>query len=138
MLAQKLILSYGSKLFFQFIEIAVIISVTRIAGPAVLGTAALHLSLKVMNVEGGEVITTPMTFISTNHAILYNNAVHVFADIEEDTLNIRVEEIQKLITSKTKVILVVHYGGHACDMDPILEMAREKDIKVIEDAAHAC
>ncbi len=101
-------------------------------------TAALHLALKVMDVEGGEVITTPMTFISTNHAILYNNAVPVFADVEEDTLNISADEIQKLITSRTKAILVVHYGGHACDMDPILEMAREKDIKVIEDVAHAC
>ena len=63
MRAQKLILSYGSKLFIQFIEIAVSISVTRIAVPAVLGTAALHLSLKVMNVERGEVITTSMTLI---------------------------------------------------------------------------
>lgn len=101
-------------------------------------TAALHLALKVIDIEGGEVITTPMTFISTNHSILYNNAIPVFADIEEDTLNISVDGIQKLITSRTKAILAVHYGGHACDMDPILEMAREKDIKVIEDAAHAC
>ena len=68
-------------------------------------TAALHLALKGMNVEGGEVITTPMTFISTNHAILYNNAIPVFADIEKDTLNIRVDEIEKLITSNTKAIL---------------------------------
>jgi len=51
-------------------------------------TAALHLAMKVMNVEGGEVITTPMTFVSTNHAILYNNATPVFCDIEPDTLNI--------------------------------------------------
>lgn len=101
-------------------------------------TAALHLALKVMNVEGGEVITTPMTFISTNHAILYNNAIPVFADIEEDTLNIRVDEIERLITPKTKAILVVHYGGHPCDMDPILEIAKDKGIKVIADAAHAC
>lgn len=101
-------------------------------------TAALHLALKVTNVEDGEVITTPMTFISTNHAILYNNATPVFADIEENTLNIRVDEIERLITPKTKAILVVHYGGHPCDMDPILEIARDKGIKVIEDAAHAC
>lgn len=100
-------------------------------------TAALHLALKVMDVEGSEVITTPMTFISTNHAILYNNAIPVFADIEEDTLNIRVDEIEKLITSRTRAILVVHYGGHPCDMDPILKIARAKNIKVIEDAAHA-
>lgn len=101
-------------------------------------TAALHLALKVMDVERGEVITTPMTFISTNHAILYNNAIPVFADIEEDTLNIRIDEIERLITLKTKAILAVHYGGHPCNMDPILETARDKGIKVIEDASHAC
>lgn len=101
-------------------------------------TAALHLALKVMGVEGGEVITTPMTFISTNHTILYNKATPIFADVEKDTLNIRVDEIEKLITSNTKAILVVHYGGHPCDMDSILEIARSKNVKVIEDAAHAC
>lgn len=100
-------------------------------------TAALHLGLKIMEVDGGEVITTPLTFVSTNHAILYNNAAPVFADVEEDTLNIRVDEIEKLITPRTKAVLVVHYGGHPCDMDPILEIAEEKNIKVIEDAAHA-
>lgn len=101
-------------------------------------TAALHLALLVADVEGGEVITTPMTFVSTNMAILYNNATPVFADIEEDTLNIDVKEIEKRITKKTKAIIVVHYGGHACDMDPIMEIARHHEIKVIEDAAHAC
>jgi perosamine synthetase len=101
-------------------------------------TAALHLALKVMDVEGGEVITTPMSFISTNHAILYNNAIPVFVDIKEDTLNINVDEIVKAISSKTKALLLVHYGGHPCEMDKILEIARERDLKVIEDAAHAC
>lgn len=101
-------------------------------------TAALHLALKVSGVEGGEVITSPMSFISTNHAILYNAAVPVFADIEEDTLNMRVDEIERLISRNTKAILLVHYGGHPCDMDPILEIAHSKGIKVIEDAAHAC
>jgi perosamine synthetase len=91
-----------------------------------------------MNVEGREVITSPMSFVSTNHAILYNRATPVFADIEEDTLNVRADEIEKLITPKTKAILVVHYGGHACDMDAIRETVGGKDIKIIEDAAHAC
>lgn len=102
------------------------------------GTAALHMALKAMNVEGGEVITTSLTFVSTSHTILYCNATPVYADIEEDTLNIDAREIERLITPRTKAIVVVHYGGHACDMDPILEMARERGIKVIEDAAHAC
>ncbi len=101
-------------------------------------TAALHLALKVMNVEGGEVITSPMSFISTNHAILYNDAIPVFADVEEDTLNMRVDEIERLISRNTRAILLVHYGGHACDMDPILEIAGSRGIKVVEDAAHAC
>ncbi|MDH7556573.1 MAG: DegT/DnrJ/EryC1/StrS family aminotransferase [Candidatus Methanosuratincola sp.] len=101
-------------------------------------TAALHLALKVIGVEGGEVITTPMTFISTNHAILYNNAIPVFADIEEDTLNIDVRDIERKITPRTKAIMVVHYGGHPCDLDEILALARSKGIKVVEDAAHAC
>lgn len=101
-------------------------------------TAALHVALKVMGVEGGEVITTPMSFISTSHAIIYNNAVPVFADIEEDTLNISVEEINKLVGPKTKAIIAVHYGGHPCDMDSILEIAKRNSLRVIEDAAHAC
>ena len=101
-------------------------------------TAALHLALAICNVEGGEVITTPMTFISTNHAILYNNAIPVFADIEEDTLNIDPQEVARKVTDKTRAIMVVHYGGHACDMDAIYEIARPRGLKVIEDAAHAC
>jgi len=101
-------------------------------------TAALHLALKVAGVEGGEVITTPMTFVSTNHAILYNNAIPVFADIEPDTLNIDPEDVRRKVTPRTRAIVVVHYGGHACDMDALLAIAREYGLKVIEDAAHAC
>ncbi|NQT21966.1 MAG: DegT/DnrJ/EryC1/StrS family aminotransferase, partial [Candidatus Omnitrophica bacterium] len=101
-------------------------------------TAALHLALLVAGVEKKEVITTPMTFVSTNHAILYNNATPVFCDIYEDTLNINVEEIESLITSKTRAITVVHYGGHACHMDTVLKIARKHSLKIIEDCAHAC
>jgi len=101
-------------------------------------TAALHLALKVMDVESAEVITTPITFVSTNHAILYNNATPVFCDVEPDTANISLESIEKNITKKTKAIITVHYGGHPCDMDAIIKLAKAKDIKIIEDAAHAC
>ncbi|MGA2317672.1 MAG: DegT/DnrJ/EryC1/StrS family aminotransferase [Thermodesulfobacteriota bacterium] len=111
---------------------------TRFAVAVNSGTAALHLALKVLNIEGMEVITTPMTFISTNHAILYNGGIPVFVDIEPDTLNINPTEIEKNITPKTKVLLVVHYGGHACDMDSILGIAKEKNISVVEDTAHGC
>ena len=101
-------------------------------------TAALHLSLIVAGVEGAEVITTPMTFVSTNHAILYCNAIPVFADIEPDTLNIDPQDIERKVTPRTKAIVVVHYGGHSCDMEAILATARRHDLKVIEDAAHGC
>ncbi len=102
------------------------------------GTAAIHEALRGFDVSGGEVITTSLTFVSTNHCILYENATPVFADIEEDTFNINPDEIERLITPRTKAIMVVHYGGHACDMDRILQVARPRGIRVIEDAAHAC
>lgn len=101
-------------------------------------TAALHLALKVLEIENKEIITTPMTFVSTNHAILYNNAIPVFTDIEPDTLCINPEEIKKNITRKTKAIICVHFGGHPCDMDIINKIAKLHNLFVIEDAAHAC
>jgi len=101
-------------------------------------TAALHLALMVMGVKGYEVIAPPITFISTIHAIFYNVATPVFTDIFPDTLNINVDEIKKNISPMTRAIVVVHYGGHPCDMDPILKIAKEHNIKVIEDAAHGC
>jgi perosamine synthetase len=100
-------------------------------------TAALHLALKVSNLEGKEVITTPMTFISTNMAILYNNAIPVFCDIEHDTLNMDADKIESLISERTKALLAVHYGGHSCDMDKVLSLAKEYHLLVIEDCAHA-
>ena len=62
----------------------------------------------------------------------------MFADIQPDTLNIDVKEIEKKINGRTKAIVVVHYGGHACDMDRTMALARYHDVKVIEDTAHAC
>lgn len=100
-------------------------------------TAALHLALTVADVEGAEVISTPMTFVSTNHAILYNNAIPVFADVERDTLNIDPADIERKITPKTKAIMAVDYGGHPCDFERIFEIARAHNLIVIEDAAHA-
>jgi len=96
------------------------------------------LALKIADINEREVITTPMTFISTNHAILYNGGIPVFADIEHDTLNIDYEDIKCKITANTKAIIVVHYGGHSCDMDQILNLAKEHGLIVIEDCAHAC
>jgi len=101
-------------------------------------TAALHLALIVSGVgEGDEVITTPLSFVSTNHAILYCGATPVFADVDPQTCNIDPDSIKRLITKKTKAIVCVHYGGYPCDLDAIYEIARDNNLKVIEDAAHA-
>jgi len=100
------------------------------------GTAALHLALLVANVKGKEVITTPLTFISTNHAIVYNQAKPVFADIEPDTLNIDPKSVGRLITPNTAAIVCVHYGGHACRMDELLSLAKKHRLILIEDVAH--
>ncbi|MGE3191680.1 MAG: DegT/DnrJ/EryC1/StrS family aminotransferase, partial [Vicinamibacterales bacterium] len=90
----------------------------RIGVPHVVGldsgTAALDLAMRLIGVEGREVITTPMTFVSTNHAILYNGGTPVFCDIEPDTMNIDASKIEALVTPKTRAFAVVQYGGHAC------------------------
>lgn len=100
-------------------------------------TAALHLALVAAEVKGAEVITTPMTFVSTNHAILYAGGIPVFADIEPDTLNIDPEDVARKVTARTKAILAVHYGGHPCDMDALQSIADAHGLVVIEDCAHA-
>lgn len=102
-------------------------------------TAALHLACHVLGIgKGDEVIVPSMTFVSTALAPLYCGATPVFADIEEDTLCIDPEDIERKITPRTKAIIVVHYGGHACRMAEIFGMAVIRGIKVIEDVAHGC
>ncbi len=102
------------------------------------GTAALHCCLAALDIgPGDEVITTPFTFLATANAILYLGATPVLADIDEKTYNISPAEIRKKITPRTKAIIPVHYGGLPCEMDEILSLAREFNLKVIEDAAHA-
>jgi len=102
-------------------------------------TGALKLSLDVIGLKSGdEVITTPMTFVSTNHVILYSGATPVFCDIEPDTLNIDHEKIEELITSRTKAIMIVHYSGQACALDEIRDIATQHDLKLIGDTAHGC
>lgn len=118
------------KRFAEFVGAKLAVSVNS-------ATAALHLALMVAGVEGGEVITTPMTFVSTNHAILYNNATPVFADIQADTLNIDPDDIARKVTPKTRAIIVVHYGGLPADLDRIYQIAKQHNLIVVEDAAHA-
>ena len=102
-------------------------------------TAALHLALRAAGIKfGDEVITTAMTFASTVEAILYNDATPIFADIEYGTMNIDPMDIEKKITPKTKAIIPVHFGGHPCNMDAIMDIAKKYKLQIIEDAAHAC
>ena len=102
------------------------------------GTAALHIACMAAGLkEGDELITTPITFAASANCALYCGANPVFADINEKTYNIDPLEVGKKITEKTKVIIPVDFTGQAADMEPIMELAREKGIVVIEDAAHS-
>ena len=102
------------------------------------GTAALHAATFAAGFgQGDEVITTPLTFAATANCLLYQGATPVFADIDPDTLCIDPEQIRRRVTSRTQGIIVMHYGGQPCDMDPIMELAREHGLIVVEDACHA-
>jgi len=102
------------------------------------GTAALHGAYAAAGIgPGDEVITTPMTFAATANAIVYCGGKPVFADIQEDTLNINPEEIKKKITKRTKALAPVDFAGHPAELDSIKKIAREHNLFVIEDAAHA-
>jgi dTDP-4-amino-4,6-dideoxygalactose transaminase len=99
-------------------------------------TTALELATRLLKLKpGDEVIVPSYTFSSTVNPVLLAGAKPVFADIQEDTLNIDPADIRKKITKKTRAIYPVHYGGVSCAMDEIMEIAHEHDLKVIEDAA---
>lgn len=101
-------------------------------------TAGLHVALEAAGVgPGDEVITTPYTFTATAEVVRYLGADPVFVDVDPETFNIDAAKIEKAITLKTKAILPVHFAGLACDMDAILQIAKGRRLKVIEDAAHA-
>lgn len=101
-------------------------------------TAAGHLTLEAFGIEkGDEVIVPTMTFPATAEIVCYFGATPVIVDVDEDTLNISLTEIEKAITPKTKAIIPVHYGGQPCDMDEIQELANRYNLRVLEDAAHS-
>ncbi len=111
---------------------------TRHAVATSSGTTALHIALLAHGiVAGDEVITSPFTFIASANSILYAGATPVFADIQEDTLNIDPIAVERAITPRTKAIMPVHLYGHPCDMDALMEIARAHDLKLIEDSAQA-
>jgi dTDP-4-amino-4,6-dideoxygalactose transaminase len=101
-------------------------------------TAGLHLALEALGIgPGDEVITTPYTFTATAEVIRYLGAHPVFVDIDPATFNIDPAGIESAITQRTRAIVPVHFAGLACDMGAVLEIARQKGLKVVEDAAHA-
>jgi len=101
-------------------------------------TAAGHLTLEAFGIEkGDEVIVPTMTFPATAEIVCYFGAIPIIVDVDKDTLNISLEEIERAITPKTKAIIPVHYGGQPCDLDEIQEIAKIHNLKVLEDAAHS-
>ncbi len=101
-------------------------------------TDALEMAALLTEVgEGDEVIVPSFTFVSTANAFALRGAKIVFADVQKDIPNIDLDEVEKLVTPKTKVIVVVHYAGVAVDMDRLMAIAEKNDLLVVEDAAHA-
>lgn len=102
------------------------------------GTDALELPLRALGIkEGDEVITTPFTFIATAEAVSLVSAKPVFCDIRLEDYTIDVNEVRKKITKMTKAIIPVHLYGHPCRMEELIDVAREYNLKVIEDCAQA-
>lgn len=101
-------------------------------------THALHLVLRAVGTSAkDEIIVPTFTFAATANVVKYCGAKPILTDIESDTFTISVNEIKKNINKKTKGIIIVHYGGQSCDLEPILEISRKNNLFVIEDCAHA-
>lgn len=118
--------------FSRYLEVKHAVAVTNC-------TAALHLALKILGIKkGDEVIVPSLTFVATVNAIRYVDATPVFADITSyEDFSIDPSDIVRKINSKTKAIIVMHYGGFPCDMDTIMKISNKYKLFVIEDAAHA-
>ncbi len=102
------------------------------------GTAALHTAYAAVDPEpGDEFVTTSITDMGALTPILYQTAVPVFADVDPDTCNVTAETIEKVLSERTKAIIVTHLFGNPCEMGPIMELAKAKNIPVIEDCAQA-
>lgn len=102
------------------------------------GTAALHVALASLDIgPGDEVIVPPLTFFSTVSAVLHQNAIPIFADIDSESFCLDPSDVENKITENTKAIIPVHIFGNAAEMDEIMKIAEENDLKVIEDCAQA-
>jgi perosamine synthetase len=103
------------------------------------GTAALHLAVSMIDVRDRDVLVPSLSFVSTAHAAVYNGGRPVFVDVQEDTLCMDPSDMQRKIRpGKSTVIVPVHFGGMTCNMKEILKISRDYDIRIIDDAAHAC
>ncbi|MGY2326866.1 DegT/DnrJ/EryC1/StrS family aminotransferase [Pseudomonas sp. SDT2931_S440] len=102
------------------------------------GTVALDLALKALGIGAGdEVIVTSRTFLASVSSIVNAGAVPVFADVDRDSQNFNAQTIRAVLTPRTRAVICVHLAGWPCDMDPIMALAEEFDLKVIEDCAQA-
>ena len=118
------------KQFAQYIDVPWIVGTNS-------ATAALDLAAKLLHFNhGDEVIVPTMTFVSTAHAVAYNLATPIFADVNPIDLNLDFEDVARKITPRTRAIIAVHYGGRPVDIDGLRKIAG--NIPIIEDAAHAC
>lgn len=100
------------------------------------GTIALQIAIKALGISG-EIITTPFSFVATTSSIVWEGCTPIFVDIDEDSLNINVSEIEEAITDKTQAILATHVYGNPCDVVAIEKIAKKHNLKVIYDGAHA-
>ncbi|VVO94601.1 GDP-perosamine synthase [Pseudomonas fluorescens] len=102
------------------------------------GTVALDLAFQALGIgDGDEVIVTSRTFLASVSSIVNAGAVPVFADVDADSQNITAQTVAAVLTPRTRAIVCVHLAGWSCDMDPIMALAEEHDLRVIEDCAQA-
>lgn len=103
------------------------------------GSAALHIALLAVGCgPGDEVVLPSLNFVAAANSVAHTGAVPVFCDIVgEHDLNLDVRDLQRALTDRTKAVIVLHYGGHPCDIEDVVELCREHEVALVEDAAHA-
>src|SRR6476620_8170000 len=102
------------------------------------GSAAIHCAVAAVNPDpGDEIVTTSITDMGALTPILYQGAIPVFADVETETCNVTAESIQKVLSDRTRAVVVTHLFGNPCDMTAIMKLCRPRGIAVIEDCAQA-
>lgn len=101
------------------------------------GTVALQLALSAMDINDGEIITTPFSYVATTSSIMWQRCKPVFVDIEPNNFTIDADKIESAITNRTRAIMAVHVFGYACDVNKIQTIADKHGLKVIYDGAHA-